>query len=210
MRLAERREVEGMLLQKHIRRTAFILSLFFPVVCFGTETNQQIGAITIEGGKAFTDEELLRIAGIKPKQTYKPDTNEWITRRIKGAYLERGFIKAEVSVSTDSSIPQSSGKKEIINLKITVSEGPAYHVRRTEVIGNETTNHKVVMRAAGLWPEEPYNPNRIDRWVEGLNRLGRFETVKREDIEIGVNDQEHFADVLFHLKERPGLRIRRH
>jgi outer membrane protein assembly factor BamA len=199
-----------MLIQKYIYRAAFILSVFLPIVCFGTETKQQIGAITIEGAKIFSDRELLRIAGIKPEQTYKPDTNEWIVRRINRAYLERGFIKAEVSVRKESSIPQPTGKQEIIDLKITISEGPAYHVRRTEVMGNETTNHKVVMRAAGLWPEEPYNPNRTDRWVDGLNRLGRFELVKREDIEVNVNDQEHFADVLFHLKEKPGLKIRRH
>ena len=199
-----------MLFQKHIHRTAFILCVFLPIVCFGTEAKQQIGDIIIEGAKTFTGKELLRIAGIKPKQDFKLETEEEIVDRIKGAYLERGFIKAEVSVSQESSVPQISRKKETINLKITISEGSAYHVRRTEAMGNETTNHRVVMRAAGLWPDEPYNPNRIDKWVEGLNRLGRFERVKREDIEVEFSDQEHFADVVFHLKEKPGLKIRRH
>ena len=199
-----------MLFQKHIHRTAFILCVFLPTVCFGTEAKQQIGDIIIEGAKTFTGKELLRIAGIKPKQDFKLETEEEIVDRIKGAYLERGFIKAEVSVSQESSVPQISRKKETINLKITISEGSAYHVRRTEAMGNETTNHRVVMRAAGLWPDEPYNPNRIDKWVEGLNRLGRFERVKREDIEVEFSDQEHFADVVFHLKEKPGLKIRRH
>jgi outer membrane protein assembly factor BamA len=115
-----------------------------------------------------------------------------------------------VSVSQETTAQQGSGKKEIINVKITINEGPSFYIRRTEVMGNETTNHMVVMRAANLWPDQPYNPNRIDKWIEGLNRLGRFEQVKREDIEIEVNEQEHFADVVFHLEEKPGLKNRRH
>jgi len=194
------------LFQKHIYRTAFTLSLMLPIVCFGTERKQRIGNITIQGANVFTDKQLLHIAGIKPKQDFGPETTESIVNRIRDAYLEQGFVKAQVSVCKESAVPDASGRNDYIDIKISINEGPAYHIRRMEVMGSVSTNDGVFMRfvrSAGLRPEGPYNPNRLDKWVEGLNRLGRFEPVKREDIEVHMNDQEHFADLLFHLKEKP-------
>jgi len=169
---------------------------------------QQIGEVTVEGANALATKDLLAIAGVKPKQDFRPDSIERIINRIRNAYLERGFIKVEISVRKDSTTQQPARKKETVNLKIRIYEGPRYFVCRTEVMGNEMTNHGVVMRAAGL-RMGPYNPSRIDKWVEGLNRLGRFEPVKREDIVIDLNETEHCADVLFQLKEKPGLKTRR-
>lgn len=187
----------------------FTLGLVLPGTYLSETPRQQIGEITVEGANALTTRDVLAIAGVKPKQDFRPETIESIEGRITSAYLERGFIKVDISVSKDSTAQQPARKKESVNLQITIREGPRYFVRRTEVMGNEQTNHGVIMRAAGLRPGEPYNPNRIGKWIEGLNRLGRFEPVKREDIQIEVNEQEHSADVLFHLKEKPGLKIRR-
>ena len=204
------REGEVMLSQLSIHTIVFILSALLPAVHPASEIKQQLGEITIEGASAFSQRELFDIARIKPKQNIKPQTLESIEPQIKNSYLERGFIKVKVSVSQEISAQQGSGSTEIINLKITIDEGPRFFIRRTEVMGNATTNHMVIMRAAGLWPDRPYNPNRIDKWIEGLNRLGRFEPVKRESIKVEVNEQEHFVDVLFQLQEKPGLKIRRH
>jgi len=98
-------------------------------------------------------------------------------------------------------------RNQFVDLQITLDEGVAFYIRRTEVYGGDTTNHHVVMRAVGdLRPEQPYNPELVEKWVIGLNRLGRFERVKKEDIEIRIDKQEHFVDVLFHVKEKPGLK----
>jgi outer membrane protein assembly factor BamA len=187
----------------------FALGLLPSVSHVNGKTKQQVGEVTFEGANAFTIKDLLAIAGVKPKQDCRPKTTERIIDRIRNAYLERGFIKAEISVSKDSTAQETAGKKESVNLKVTIYEGPRYFLCRTEVMGNEMTNHGVVMRAAGL-RMGPYNPNRIDKWVEGLNRLGRFEPVRKEDIVIELNESEHCADVLFQLKEKPWLKIRRH
>jgi len=186
----------------------FSLGLLLPVAQLSGKPEQRMGEVAIEGANAFTIKDLLAIARVKPKKDFRPETIESIRQRIRNAYLERGFIKAQISVSQDSTAKQPAGQKESVNLKVTIYEGPRYFVCRIEVMGNEMTNHGVVMRAAGL-RMGPYNPNRIDKWVAGLNRLGRFEPVRREDIVIDLNETEHCADVLFQLKEKPGLKIRR-
>jgi outer membrane protein assembly factor BamA len=183
-----------------------ILALGISLPVPGEKPTQQIGEITCKGASVFSTKDLLAIAGIKPGRHFKPETTGNAVSRIKNAYLEKGYIKVEIEVGT--SPQQSSGKYEKTNLTIRIAEGPRYFVLSTEVIGNELTNHGVVMRAAGLRPGEPFNPNRIDRWLRGLNRLGRFELVKRGDIQIDEHEQEHWVHVLFHLKEKPGLRIR--
>jgi outer membrane protein insertion porin family len=185
----------------------FTLGLLLPAN-LSEKPKKQIGQITVEGTYAITTKGVLAIAGVKPKQDFRPETIESIEGRIKSAYLERGFIKVDISVRKESTAQQTTGKKDSVNLQITIHEGSRYFVGRTEVMGNEQTNHGVVMRAAGLRPGEPYNPNRIDKWVEGLNRLGRFEPVKREDIVVELDEAEHEADVLFRLKEKHGLKIR--
>ena len=186
----------------------FTLGLLLPGAKLSEEPKQQIREITVEGTYALTTKNVLAIAGVKPKQDLRPETIESIEGRIKSAYLERGFIKADISVRKESTGQHTARKKESVTLHITIHEGPRYFVGRIEVMGNEQTNHGVVMRAAGLRPGEPYNPNRIAKWVEGLNRLGRFEPVKRENIVVELDEAEHEADVLFHLKEKPGLKIR--
>lgn len=196
-----------MLSKLFIYPAMFTLGVLPSVAHLNDKAKQQVGEVICEGAYAFTTKDLLAIAGVRPKQVLRPETIEGIISRIKSAYLKRGFIKVDITVSATAQ--QNSEKKKRANLKITIQEGPRYFVRRTEAMGNETTNHGVVMRAAGLRPGEPYNPTRIDKWVEGLNRVGRFEPVKREDIVIEVDDREQVADVLFHLKEKPGLRIRR-
>jgi outer membrane protein assembly factor BamA len=197
-----------MLSKFFIYPAVFALGLL-PSITHVNGKTKQIGEVSFEGANAFTIKDLLAIAGVKPQKGFRPETIEGIRDRIRNAYLERGFIEAEISVSKDSPAQQASGKKDSVNLKVTIYEGPRYFLCRTEVMGNEMTNTGVVMRAAGL-RMGPYNPNRIDKWVEGLNRLGRFEPVKREDIVIELNESEHCADVLFQLKEKPGLKIRRH
>ena len=197
------------MLSKFVYPAIFSLGLLLPITQLSAKTEQRIGEVTFEGANAFTIKDLLAIAGVKPKRDFRPETIESIRDRIRNAYLERGFIKAEIAVSKDSPAQRASGKKAGVNLKVTIYEGPRYFLCRTEVMGNEMTNHGVVMRAAGLRMGS-YNPSRINKWVEGLNRLGRFELVRREDIVIDLNESEHCADVLFQLKEKPGLKIRRH
>jgi hypothetical protein len=38
--------------------------------------------------------------------------------------------------------------------------------------------------------------------VSNLNRLGRFEKLTKENIEINIDEQEHFVDILIKLKEK--------
>src|SRR5207247_211173 len=70
----------------------FTLCLLLPGADLSEKPKQQIGEITVEGTYALTTKDVLAIAGVRPKQDFRPETIESIEGRIKSAYLERGFI----------------------------------------------------------------------------------------------------------------------
>lgn len=181
-----------------------------PLAQSDSGAKKRLGQIVVNNAVVFTPDQIKHIAGIKPGKLIDDQQIEKAVERIRKAYLQRGFIEVKASINNDRAAHHASKEDQIFDLQITILEGPRFYIRRTEVVGNQTTNHNVVMRAAGgLRPNQPYNPEHVEKWVSGLNRLGRFELVKREDIEINIDEQGHFVDLLFHLKEKPGLSILR-
>lgn len=170
----------------------------------------RLGAIVVENSVVLTKEEITRVVGMKRGQLIDDEGIEKAIARIKKAYLKLGLIEVRASIKKTKADRLSRENDGNVNLQITIEEGPRFLLRRTEVEGNHMTNHNVVMRAAGqLRPNQPYNPEDVEKWVRGLNRLGRFEPVKKADVEVTIDNHEHFVDVLFHLKERKGLKILR-
>jgi len=82
--------------------------------------------------------------------------------------------------------------------------GAGYTIRRIEVVGNATTGHTVVMQAAGTFLIEgtPFDIKKLDDWVRGLNRLGRFKPLTKGNVELRFNDQERFVDITFYVVEK--------
>jgi len=162
----------------------------------------RFGMVEVEGAKTFTPEQIIRISRIKTGSLVKTGDIDKAMQLIKDAYLSRGFIHAEVSISEESKPPLPKAKEGLIDLRITIHEGESFFIRRIEFIGNTTTRHRIVQRATGLHLNDPYNPARLDKAIQGLNRLGRFELVTKEDVTVEINEQGHFVDLLFHLKEK--------
>jgi outer membrane protein assembly factor BamA len=68
-------------------------------------------------------------------------------------------------------------------------------------IGNATTRDTIVRRRVLQQEGEPYNQELMEKSVARLNDLGRFEILTMADIEMRVDEKEHFVDLVVHLKE---------
>jgi outer membrane protein insertion porin family len=90
----------------------------------------------------------------------------------------------------------------LADLKIQIQEGQQFFVRRVECAGNKTVRDDLIWRTLGLKIGLPFNPKDIEKSIKRLDRLGKFEKINREDVEISVNEVEHFVDVAFYLKEK--------
>lgn len=192
---------------------ASALGLFLltaPTTQSGSVGAERVGEILVENAVVLSNNQVTQVSGIKQGQLIDDQVIEKGVARIKKAYLERGFIEVRASIKKIG--PAQPGENDkTVNLQIKIEEGPRFLIGQTEVEGNHMTNHNVIMRAAGgLRPDRPYNPEDVEKWVRGLNRLGRFKLVKKEDIEITIDQHEHLVHLLFHLTEKPGLKILRH
>jgi outer membrane protein insertion porin family len=158
----------------------------------------RIGRIAVVGASHFSAKDLIHICGVKEGATVKSKALESGAARIKDAYLKEGYTEVEVSVRKDTEL---DGSNRTVNIKISVGEGRRYFITRIEFIGNNRTRHRIAQRAAGI-NLGPYDPRRIRDWIDGLNRLGRFKMVSREDLEIKIDEEKQNIWVTFHVEER--------
>lgn len=164
--------------------------------------NYRIGKVDLTGAGNLAPKRLARACGIRPNAVFKPDSLQICKEQIKRAYLVAGFIKAVVEVEPQYSRVEPNTKRRIVDILITVTEGNRYHISAIEFLGNDNTRHRIVQQATGLHVGDPFDPLGIARWVSGINRLGRFEKVKAQDVETEIDDQEQSVLVRFHLKEK--------
>lgn len=89
------------------------------------------------------------------------------------------------------------------------TECDTYKVRRVEVVGNEHTKDHLIARRIAFSIGSPFSERDIERTIKNLNRWGRLQQIKREDIIVtfSISDPETtswhcFADVLVRVKEK--------
>jgi outer membrane protein assembly factor BamA len=162
---------------------------------------ERIAHVVVRGATHVAAERTIRNCGLRPNRRADAKTVEACTEQIKRAYFRKGFIRVAVSV-TQEPAPTHTKNQRFVNLTLQIQEGAKYLIHKIEFTGNRTTRHRIAQRATGLNLADAYDPNQIERWIVGLNRLNRFERVKRDDVEVTIDDDEHTVAVLFHVREK--------
>ena len=100
-------------------------------------------------------------------------------------------------------------KEQGVDVSILIDEGAVFLLRRLEFIGNATTRDQIVRRRVIQQEGEPYSAELMEKSVNRLNRLGRFEKLTIEDVEVRIDEKERVVDLLIHLKETKRSQTRR-
>jgi len=133
----------------------------------------RIGAITIEGNKAFSDSKILRLiktkkawlfnAGVLKEEVLGEDMD-----RIKAFYRKNGFIDAVVDYEVTS-----DDKKSMYYIIITVEEGKKFLVGSVTIAGNKDISEKEILaRIQEATPDKVYNPDAVR--VDAANVQGLY------------------------------------
>lgn len=162
----------------------------------------RIGKISVENAENFSSKQILKISSLKSGMKIKADTVDIARERLKRAYLDRGFIQINIFIKREPEIATRNSQAKTCSIIFKIEEGHPFRIRRIEFMGLGQTDHFLALRATGLNLDQPYNPLQVDSWIRNLNRLGRFEKMEKKDVEITLNEQQHFVDVLFIVKER--------
>jgi outer membrane protein insertion porin family len=155
--------------------------------------------ITFTGNKAFTEPELWHEAGIQADQVYSAAIIDNARDALAAMYYSHGYSEAHI----ETHLEFNSGNNTV-NVRFEIMEGPRYQIGWIVVSGNDHTAEKVITRAAGLHPDDPYSPEDLLQSQQKLYSLGLFSRV-----EIATIDQDlgAYKNLLIQVEEAKSILV---
>ncbi|MGS0727356.1 outer membrane protein assembly factor BamA, partial [Shewanella sp. 0m-11] len=119
------------------------------------------------------------------------------TEEMYGKYLGRfGYAYPEVKT-----YPEIDDETKEVNLNININPGKRVYVRNISFTGNTVTKDEVMRRQLRQMEGAWLNSAQVELSKSNLNRLGYFETVDTETVQVPGTDD--LVDVAFSVKEQP-------
>jgi outer membrane protein assembly factor BamA len=129
----------------------------------------------------------------------EPGSQKLVEKEVLKEYYRRGFLDAGLSWSESEKTADASAPDVIVE----VTEGPVYHLRRLEMIGNGNTRDRVIRRRVALQEGAVFDEELLELSLKRINQLGIFEDFTRGDVVVTANKKGHFVDLVFRLREKP-------
>jgi outer membrane protein insertion porin family len=163
----------------------------------------RLSKVEIEGSTVFSQKQLLEMLKLKVGDIANGAAiREWLYERgVKSAYADKGYIHYECDVEPDFKIISES--EGLVDLKVTIYEGPRFTIRRIEFAGNANTPDQVLHDALSIKEDEPFSRRLLDETVMRLNDLGLFERIDSDrDVDFRTDGESSWLDITIHVKEK--------
>lgn len=163
------------------------------------EEGQQyhLGKFAIRGNKIFKQDVLEKVLQMKTGDVFDLSKVRDGIKNYTKLYGQFGYINFNANPDIEP-----DRKKHIINLALDFDEGSQYFVHRIEFSGNTKTRDKVIRRELLLDEGNVFSSTLWDYSLLRINQLGFFNEVKKEDVDIAQNHQDHTVDLLVKVKEK--------
>lgn len=151
----------------------------------------KIASPTPEDIAYFTDPNLLALFGLKEGERFSGMKAEMGLGRIRNAYYERSYINASVG-DRDTGTVQLRGRERelVVDIKISIREGPKFRLARIDFVGNEYTRDKILRREVKTAPGGYVDRTRLDQGLAAIRRLNYFDrSTLRIDDAIGPDGE---------------------
>lgn len=131
------------------------------------------GNISVTGNKLFTEEQIRDRFLIQEGKHYSPARLHETVKRITNAYGRRGYIDAVINYE-----PKLVHEDLCVyDIELTIEEGEQYRVGLIKVLGNCSTQTRVILHETLLIPGEIFNTDKLERTEERLENIGYFKSV---------------------------------
>lgn len=134
----------------------------------------RIRNLLVEGAEAIAEEDLRARMRLTPGEVLLGEVLRGDVKTIQTLYGEFGYIYASV----EPAWVYAAEEAELVDLTITIREGPQFRVGRVIVRGNTQTKDKVVRREVQLFPEELFNLTLARESERHLRETGLFSEAK--------------------------------
>lgn len=156
----------------------------------------RFGQVSFDGNILFSDEEVEKVFKARPNSTYSPEKLQKTTESIKDLYGRKGFIDTSVTYET-----QIDPNNPIYNVHFHVDEGREYRIGMIRIIGNVSTEDRVILRESLLVPGETFDSLKLKVTQARLENIGYFKTVNvyavrtQDDLSLGDNYRDIYIEV---------------
>ncbi|MCG9696152.1 outer membrane protein assembly factor BamA [Shewanella sp. Isolate11] len=152
--------------------------------------------INLTGDLMGREEVLEAILPMKVGDTYN-GADVTFTEEMYGKYLGRfGYAYPEVKT-----YPEIDDANKEVTLNVNIKPGKRVYVRSINFTGNQVTKDEVLRRELRQMEGAWLNSAQVEQSKARLNRLGYFETVDTETVQVPGTDD--LVDVAFNVKEQP-------
>ncbi|WP_298775519.1 outer membrane protein assembly factor BamA [uncultured Shewanella sp.] len=152
--------------------------------------------VTLTGDLMGREALMKSILPIKSGDRYN-GSDVTFTEEMYAKYLGRfGYAYPEVKV-----YPDIDDETQTVNLNVNIQPGKRVYVRNINFSGNTITKDEVMRRELRQMEGAWLNSAQVEQSKTRLNRLGYFETVDTETVQVPGTDD--LVDVDFKVKEQP-------
>jgi outer membrane protein insertion porin family len=134
----------------------------------------QVGSVSVDSRLSGVDSQRLqKLVRVSPGDVYDGTEVEKSMVDIAKAAARDGYAFAQVR-------PQGARNPAtgMMDLNLTVDDGPRVYVERINIRGNTRTRDYVIRREFDMGEGDPYNPLLLDQAERRLNSLGFFKKVR--------------------------------
>jgi outer membrane protein insertion porin family len=111
----------------------------------------RISEIEVTGGPTVPDKQLLRLAGLKSGEEFRPDRLGTIEGKLRTWYYERGYFETEVDIRGE----ETSGRR--VKVVLHVEEGPRAQVSTLVFAGEKVFSDDRLYKMVKTRPGRPYD-----------------------------------------------------
>ncbi|HVF87229.1 MAG TPA: POTRA domain-containing protein [Pyrinomonadaceae bacterium] len=164
----------------------------------------RVGEIKVQGAEVFPSKQIIESLGLTTGEIMNGEALEdALYKRLKKAYADEGHIQYDYEVTPEFKASSSGEANEgMVDLKITISEGQQFLIRRIEFAGNERTPDDVLRRKLLMREGRIFNQELYEKSFKRLNELGLFEEITEKDITRRSNKETPELDILIQVKEK--------
>ncbi|HSC26389.1 MAG TPA: POTRA domain-containing protein [Vicinamibacterales bacterium] len=158
-----------------------------------------IGDVSISGNTALSEGELRALLGSRSGTPYYEPQIGVDRNAVVTSYLNLGF--ASVAVAVDR---QLRDEGTVVDLVFRIEEGPQTLVDHILIVGNTSTDPRIILRELQLRPGEPLGAEAVFESQRRLSALGLFRRVRITELTHGTSNRH---DILVTVAEAPATTI---
>lgn len=132
----------------------------------------EISKLTFHGNKLFCNEDIWKQIKVCENGPYSPDDLRESVRNIMDLYGRKGYIDCIVDYE-----PKLDCDTRTYSIDFDIEEGSCFRVGLIKVIGNCSTQTRVILHETLLIPGEIFNSAKLQRTEEKLRAIGYFKCV---------------------------------